>query len=38
LKQDYKKKEKSDFKIEGNGVEDIRKILINLIEGETNEI
>ena len=38
LKQDYKKKEKSNFKIEGNGVEDIRKILINLIEGETNEI
>ena len=38
LKQDYRKKEKSDFKIEGNGVEDIRKILINLIEGETNEI
>lgn len=38
LKQDYKKKEKSDFKIEGDGVEDIRKILINLIEGETNEI
>lgn len=38
LKQDYKKKEKSDFKIEGNGVEDIRKILINLIEGEKNEI
>ena len=38
LKQDYKKKEKSDFKIEGNGVEDIRKILINLIKGETNEI
>ena len=38
LKQDYNKKEKSDFKIEGNGVEDIRKILINLIEGETNEI
>lgn len=38
LKKDYKKKEKSDFKIEGNGVEDIRKILINLIEGETNEI
>lgn len=38
LKQDYNKKEKSDFKIEGNGVEDIRKILINLIEGETYEI
>ena len=38
LKQDYKKKKKSNFKIEGNGVEDIRKILINLIEGETNEI
>ena len=38
LKQDYRKKEKSDFKIEGNGVEDIRKILINSIEGETNEI
>ena len=34
LKQDYKKKEKSDFKIEGNGVEDIRKILTNLIKGE----
>ena len=38
LKQDYKKKEKSNFKIEGNGVEDIRKILINLIKGEKNEI
>lgn len=38
LKQDYKKKKKSNFKIEGNGVEDIRKILINLIEGEKNEI
>ena len=38
LKQEYNKKENSDFKIEGNGVEDIRKILINLIEGETNEI
>ena len=38
LKQEYKKKENSNFKIEGNGVEDIRKILINLIEGETNEI
>lgn len=38
LKQDYNKKEKSDFKIEGNGVEDIRKILINLIKGEKNEI
>ena len=38
LKQDYKKKAKSNFKIEGNGVEDIRKVLINLIEGEKNEI
>ena len=38
LKQDYNKKEKSDFKIEGNGAEDIRKILINLIKGEKNEI
>ena len=38
LKQEYKKKENSNFKIEGNGVEDIRKILINLIKGEKNEI
>ena len=38
LKQDYKKKAKCNFKIEGNGVEDIRKVLINLIEGEKNEI
>ena len=38
LKQEYKKKENSDFNIEGNGVEDIRKILTNLIEGEKNEI
>lgn len=37
LKQNYKKKEKNYFKIEGNGVEDIRKILTNLIKGETNE-
>lgn len=34
LKQEYNKKENSDFKIEGNGVEDIRKILTNLIKGE----
>ena len=34
LKQEYKKKEASNFKIEGNGVEDIRKILTNLIKGE----
>lgn len=38
LKQEYKKKEASNFKIEGNGVEDIRKILTNLIKGEKNEI
>ena len=38
LKQEYKSKENSNFKIEGNGVEDIKKILINLIEGEQNEI
>ena len=38
LKQKYNKKENSNFKIEGNGVEDIRKILANLIKGETNEI
>ena len=38
LKQKYNIKENSNFKIEGNGVEDIRKILANLIKGETNEI
>ena len=38
LKQEYKSRENSNFKIEGNGVEDIKKILINLIEGEQNEI
>lgn len=34
LKLEYNRKESNDFKIEGNGVEDIRKILINLIKGE----
>ena len=38
LKKEYKSRENSNFKIEGNGVEDIKKILINLIEGEQNEI
>lgn len=38
LKQDYITKEKSDFKIEGNGVEDIKEILTELSEEENNEI
>lgn len=38
LKQKYLKKESSDFVIEGNGTEDIRKVLESLEEGENNEV